>query len=163
MAGAFKASIKVEGAREVLAMLKGLDPTMQDLLRTESGVVGQVLIGDLKVSAGRSRNPQAKLLEQTLKVTKDRVPKVQAGGPMIVAKGSKKAGSKKAAAIVLATEFGVGTGTHGFQPHRGRSGYWFLPTVDSDAEKVAQLWRDAVGKVLLAANDATPGVSSHGG
>lgn len=164
--GSFRASIKVEGAKEVLAMFKDLPKEASDALRNASLPIGNELAGAIKAAAPHSRNPQAALLAQSVVVKRDRVPKVQAGGSFApTRKNEKKVGKDKTAeAILFATEFGLQKAKgHGFQrrvkDNHGAKSYWFLAAVDADSDKVAQMWRDAVGQVLLAANNVTPGVS----
>lgn len=159
--GSLKATLKIDGAREVLAMFNGLPKETSEALRVESGLIGNWLAGKVKQAAPHSYNHQAVLIAKTVKVSKDRVPVLSVGGGLKVAKGSKRARSQSASAIVFATEFGLNphhNGPHGFQVHRGAQSYFFLDVIDANATEVAKMWKDAVGKVLLAANNATPGV-----
>lgn len=166
-----KTTIKISGFNEVRAMFVGLDAEFQDMIKAESLVIGNFLAGRIKTGLQRSHNPQAALFIPTIKVGGGKVPNVSIGKGALAARQNRKRVGRATdpRAILFATEFGLnpvhghgrGIGAHGFGKHTGRDGYAFFPAIDAAAPSVAQMWKDAVGRTLVAANNATQNVSAE--
>jgi hypothetical protein len=145
--------IEFEGLPETLKAFTAYGKAANTELRAEAGLIAADLADDARAAA-LSDSPQAALIAPSIKVRKDRVPVVVAGGTMRVnptrAAGKTGAAKKRtqptAGSIFFGAEFGGRRRptTQQFRPHRGTRGYFFYPVVRREAAKM----RGRYGAVL---------------
>jgi hypothetical protein len=148
-------TFQAEGLRETLAAFNRLPKDANAELRDAAGRIVAWVARDAK--AASSIDPQAAAVGQTVRVARDRVPAVQAGG-------SAKITSQGIPAwrLLFGSEFGM-SGRSGWfsgpqyadspgrqfhSTHRGRQGRWFFPTVERSASETARLWNDAADAIV---------------
>ena len=151
---ALTVKIHMDGVRETLAAFRRLPKDASAELRDASGRIAQLLVVAAK---GRSHvDAQAAAVGTTVKVARDRVPAVQAGG-------SKRITSSRVPAwkLLFGSEFG-GSGRYGwyaasrymdsqgrqFSPHQGQRGRWFFPSVEGEQARISQQWRRAADDIV---------------
>lgn len=148
-------TLHIDGIRETLAAFKQLPKEASDELRNRTKELSEALAGAARTAAeGQGR--KGKLLAQTVKARRDRV-------PVVVAGGTKRLGKKRtpAFALLFTSEFGSNrrTGWYGrpryrrgghqqFKPHRGQQGYWFFPTVEREEPEIARAWQQAADAIV---------------
>lgn len=154
---ALTVNLHIEGARQVLASFRELPKEATVAIRDAAGKIAAGLVPDIKAAAGRDRSPQSRLLAPTVKVRRDRVPSIQAGG-------ASRVGRKKAPAfsILFASEFGMTrrtgwfgrsqyageTGLQYHKRHQGQQGSWFFPTVEKNEAEIANGWLKAADEIV---------------
>jgi len=134
--------IEILGAREILRAFRELPAEASDQLREESGQIARKLADDIEAAA-RAEGRQAALMAATVKVRRDRVPVVQAGG-------AKRVGRNRvpAADLLYASEFG--SNLRQFRPHLKGDSYWFYDTVERQDSAILAQWLEAVDAILNA-------------
>lgn len=113
--------------RDVMQLYKAINNVEKELradinnrLRNAAGATSNALAQDL-MQASAQGPPQAALVAQTIRVRRDRIPKVAIGG-------TKRVGHRKTKAGALL--FGSERGGRNFQRPSGGN-YWIKPTIDS--------------------------------
>lgn len=146
--------VHIDGVRQTLAAFKQLPKDASNELRDASGKIARILVDAAK--RGASIDPQSTAVATTVKVARDRVPVVQAGGARRVTKNRAPAW-----ALLFASEFGA-NGRYGwygaskyadsdgrqYSPHQGQRGRWFFPAVEDERERIAMHWNRAVDAVV---------------
>lgn len=134
--------IEILGAREILRAFRELPAEASDQLREQSGQIARKLADDIEAAA-RSEGRQAALMAATVKVRRDRVPVVQAGG-------AKRVGRNRVPAsdLLYASEFG--SNLRQFRPHLKGDSYWFYDTVERQDSEIYAAWLEAVDAILNA-------------
>lgn len=131
---------------DVIPLLKALNQVSAEVrvnanrrLREAAGECSRGLVVELGAAAARSATPQAALVARTLRVSSDRVPKVQVGG-------SRKVGSRKTPAGLLV--WGSERGGRNFAASSGGA-YWIAPTVSAYSRtRAVQTYQAAVAAIL---------------
>ena len=97
-------------------------------------------------AAGAASEKQSAAAAKTVKAAFDRVPTIRAAGSRRVTKHATGGD------IFFGAEFG-GRGrktTMQFRPHRGRTGYWFYPTMRGMSEQISREWEASIDGVFHA-------------
>lgn len=166
-------SIEVEPAalKNLLQTLNLLDKETQNGVRDAALPLSKRLAGQLLMSAQGAPAPQTKLVAQTITAKRDRLIRVDVGGPKKVGrkyggetsksgKGAKvRQQAAPAGALLWGTEFGGGRGkdsmgrdyTDRFKAARNKRGYWIAPAVDYYTPVVAREYIEIVTKVIKEA------------
>jgi hypothetical protein len=137
-------NVRIEGVRETLAAFRQLPKEASNELRTAAGEIAQDLAVDAQ-AAGRAEGYQAALVAGTVKVARDRVPVVQAGG-------TKRLGPRSAPAwrLLFGSEFGSNRFRQFPEVHQGRDGLWFFPTIEANAASISARWNAAADRTIAA-------------
>jgi hypothetical protein len=172
-AGKGTLAIEVEPAelRNLLRLLGSLPKESQDEIRTKALALSQRFAGQLLMFAQASPTPQAVKVAQTITPKRDRLIRVDIGGPKKVGRkwgGEQRANGKvvkqqsaSAGALLWGSEFGSHRGTDKsgraysdrFKAPYKKSGYWINPAMDYYlpiiAREYSQMVQDVAKKVGL--------------
>jgi hypothetical protein len=146
--------VRVTGVRETLAAFRRLPKDASNELRDAAGQIAQVLVAAAKSNS--HIDPQSAAVGTTVKVARDRVPAVTAGGSKRVTSSGAKAWQ-----LLFGSEFGA-NGRYGwygaskyadspgrqFSPHQGQRGRWFFPAVEDRQAQIAAQWRQAADNIV---------------
>lgn len=134
------------GIRALLAQLNELPKQASQDVRVAAGVIAEKLVPAAKRGAITHGGPQGKLLAPTIKVVRDRVPSLQAGG-------TKRVGSNKVYAykVLYGSEFGS---TVYKQFHHGHTtdGYWFFPLIRTEDPMIEREMSTAIEAIIARFN-----------
>lgn len=166
-------SIEVEPAalKNLIQTLNLLDKETQNEIRDAALPLSKRLAGQLLQFSQSAPAPQTKLVAQTIAAKRDRLIRVDIGGPKKVGrkyggemsksgKGSKvKQSAAPAGALLWGTEYGSGQGTDSlgraytnrFKAPRNKRGYWIAPAVDYYTPIVAKEYIDLIQSVIKKA------------
>lgn len=133
-------TVQLAGLREGLAKFRTLPKEAADELRDASGSIATALVAFAQIAA-RTQGRQASLMAPTVKVVRDRVPAIQAGG-------AKRVGRRRVPAYELlgGSEFGSNRFRQ-FRPFRA-DGYWFFPVADNQRDYADRQWGRAVERIV---------------
>ena len=147
--------IEIKGIYEFLRDASRADQRFDVEARLAAGKVAENLLVKARVEAGSvTRNRQAVEVMKGMKVGRDRVPKVYLAtksGFVSVSNPNRKRKRKVTRGdVFFGAEFGGGARPHTrqFLRHRGRSAYFFWPTVRKEKENIAKEYLDAIQEVL---------------
>ena len=144
--------------KNLLGLLGSFPAEYQQLVRDRAQPMSQRLAGQLMMSGLSAPAPQTKLVVQTIKSPRDRLIRVDIGGPKKVGrkyggetsksgKGAKvRQNAAPAGALLWGTEYGSHTGvdslgrvyTNRFKASYNKRGYWIAPAVDYYVPVVAR-------------------------
>jgi hypothetical protein len=162
-------SIEVEPAalKNLIQTLNLLDKETQNQIRDAALPLSKRLAGQLMMSAQGAPAPQTKLVAQTITAKRDRLIRVDIGGPKKVGrkyggetsksgKGRVRQNAASAGALLWGTEYGSGHGTDSlgraytdrFKAPRNKRGYWIAPAVDYYTPIVAKEYIDLIQGVI---------------
>lgn len=155
-------TLHATGVRETLAAFRALPKDASAELRKSSLKLAESLAVAARAS-GRAEGGQAAAVARTVKARRDRVPVVQAGGTTRV--GRKRA---PAWAILFGSEFGQdrrsgwyarpryrrSRGTQ-YEPHQGRDGLWFFPTIEARQAQIMREWQAAADRIIRSFGGTT--------
>ncbi|TDP97646.1 hypothetical protein [Labedaea rhizosphaerae] len=159
MAGktAITLTVRIDGVQDTLKAFRQLPKEASAELRDASQRIAVVVAAAAKSNA-QHEGPQARLVARTIKVLRDRVPVIVAGGTMKLGRNNAPAWG-----LVFGAEFGQNArsgwyaamkydGSIGRQwhPHRGRQGYFLFPTVESRAAQISREWNAAADGIQRA-------------
>lgn len=133
--------ISIDGVRPTLAALSTLPKAANDELKDASGE----LAGELAVKAragGAAEGRQAAIVAATVKVRRDRLPVVQAGGSALIGRNRKPAYK-----LLFGSEFGAVV-LRQYKPHIGRGSYWFFKTIEDNQAAIGRAWTEAADKII---------------
>lgn len=132
-------AFEVKGLNQLLRVLSKLPKDLQNDVRDASAEIASDLVSGAKQAAS---TPVQHLAAGGLKVRRDRIPTVSAGG-------SLKAGVK-VQDVFYGAEFGGQRRptTQQFAPHRGQEGYFLYPTARKRATRHFGMWAAAVDKAF---------------
>jgi hypothetical protein len=139
--GGLTVTIEIEGLREALDALGQIGKEANGKIRDKAGEIAEEEAGRVR-AAGRAEGRQAAIVAGTVKVRRDRVPVVQAGGGARIGRRKKPAGK-----LLFGSEFGA-TYLRQYKPHLGREGYWFFPTITDDQPLIERQWLQAADEIL---------------
>ena len=154
--------------KNLIGLLNSFPAEYQQLVRDEALPLSKRLAGQLMMSANGAPAPQTKLVAQTITAKRDRLIRVDIGGPKKVGrkyggeasksgKGKKvRQGAAPAGALLWGTEYGGGRGTDSlgraytdrFKAPRNKRGYWIAPAVDYYTPIVAKEYIDLIQGVI---------------
>ena len=162
-------SIEVEPAalKNLLQTLNLLDKETQNEIRDAALPLSKRLAGQLMMSANGAPAPQTKLVAQTITAKRDRLIRVDIGGPKKVGrkyggeasksgKGNKvRQGAAPAGALLWGTEYGSHKGidslgrvyTDRFKAPYNKRGYWIAPAVDYYVPIIAREYARMIQKI----------------
>ena len=163
-------SIEVEPAalKNLIQTLNLLDKDSQNAIRDAALPLSKRLAGQLLQFSQSAPAPQTKLVAQTIVAKRDRLIRVDIGGPKKVGrkyggeasksgKGNKvRQGAAPAGALLWGTEYGSSRGTDSlgraytnrFKAPQNKKGYWIAPAVDYYTPIVAKEYIDIVQAII---------------
>jgi hypothetical protein len=153
--------VEVKGIYEFLRDASKADKRFDVESRVAAGKVAENLLVKARVEAGSVfRNRQALEVMKGMRVGKDRIPKVYLAtksGFVSVSNPNRKRKRKVTRGdVFFGAEFGGGARprTKQFLRHRGKTAYFFWPTVRKEKENIAREYLDAIQKVLNTLKDS---------
>lgn len=152
---ALTVNVRIDGVREILKAFNRMPKDATNALRDASKTIAEKVARKAR-SAGQGLDAQSAAVASTVKVARDRVPAVQAGGAKRVTSSRVPAYS-----LLFGSEFGAdgrfgwyakskygeSTGRQ-FSPHQGQQGRWFFPTVEAEQATIAREWGQAVDEII---------------
>lgn len=147
--------VEIHGVRPILAAFRKLPKDASSALRDKSGELAARLAKSAQ-RAGQAAGAQAAAVASTVRVARDRLPAIQAGGAKRITRGRVAAYR-----LLFGSEFGA-SGRYGwyaqtrysqsegrqFPPHQGQRGMWFFPTVERESPAIAKGWHEAVEEIV---------------
>lgn len=132
----------ITGLRLLLNQLKDLPKEANQELRETAGTIAENLVPAARRGATSQGGPQGKLLAPTIKVVRDRVPSLEAGG-------TKKVGRNNVYAykVLYGSEFGSTVYT---QFHHGHTteGYWLFPLIRTEDPMIQREMEAAIARIV---------------
>lgn len=150
-------AIRVEGLTDILNDLQRIEPNFNKEMRKAGKAVAQLLVNEaVKEAASITRARQALEVMKGMRAQSDRLPTIKlAHSSGFVSKSRPNRGRKPAAKVTrgqvfFGAEFGGGARkeTRQFLRHRGRSGYFFWPTVRKEKNNIAVEYLRAIRTVM---------------
>jgi hypothetical protein len=162
----------IPGLNQFLRDARKLGPEFQREMRKGSVAVADYVVKKARANASTQ---QERLVAQGLEARPDRIPKIRVSSSRTYVSASRPNRKRRTAAKVKVIDafFGVefGGGKYGrgnptprksyadgstkgggyttqFRPHKGRTGYFFYPTVRSEGPTIERLYGEAVQQVL---------------
>jgi len=159
-----KPAVLIDGLADFLRKAAKMDDRFNSHMREASRMVAQQIIDEAKMEASTvTRNRQAIEVMRGMKAYNDRIPAVKLSSSSNFVSLSRpnrdrtKNGGKKVTRgdVFFGAEFGgqARPTTRQFLRHRGRSGYFFWPTVRKMKDKIAQDYLAAIERVLKTLAD----------
>lgn len=139
-------SVTLEGADEARKKLRGLDKTANAELRLKARAIVDDVTPELK-TAGQGSDRQSALVAGVIRTRSDRFPTIVAGGSKKLRTGKD---APRAGQLFFGAEFGGQRrkSTQQFREHKGRTGYWFWPTIRRHEDQIGKRWLEAVDEVV---------------
>lgn len=133
-------TIDMPDLKRTLRAYNRLGKDAQKDLRDEAGKVAEWMAAGTR---GAADTRQARLAAKTIKVKRDRVPVIVAGGSRKVRRGVS------AGDVFFGSEFGGRrrTTTQQFRRHRGTKGYWFYPWIRRNRKKMLARYDQVLTKM----------------
>lgn len=140
---ALTVKVEIEGLKDTLTKLNKLPKVANDALKDHSGELAGFLARQVQDRARRDKSPQAKRVAGTVRVMRDRVPVIQAGG-------SKRIASSRVPAykLLFGSEFGSNAYPQFRKRHQGTDGSWFFGTTEEYAQEISDAWNEAATEVI---------------
>ena len=164
------APVQILGITEYLRAESKANPLFNQYLRIAAQDVAELLVVAAKFEAASvTRNRQALEVMKGMRARRDRVPTIKLDSDSAFQSRSRKFTSSRnvdtgrrvkrkvtRGDVFFGAEFGGGARptTKQFLRHRGRSGYFFWPTVRKHKADIADAYLDAIQKVLNQLADA---------
>ena len=153
-------AIQIQGIYEFLRDASKADKRFDVEMRKSAQVVAQLLVDKAKVEAGNvTRNRQATEVMKGMRARSDRIPtvKLDSKSGFVSASNPNRKRKRKVTRgdVFFGAEFGGGRTpkTQQFLRHRGKSGYFFWPTVRKHKADIAKEYLDAITRVLDKLDD----------
>lgn len=147
--------IKIEGLTDFLRDMAKFDDRFNTEMRKASVQVAELLVVAAKMEASTvTRNRQAVEVMKGMRAQSDRIPTIKLSDKSgFVSKSRPNRKRKRKVTrgdVFFGAEFGGGAkpSTRQFLRHRGRSGYFFWPTVRKKKGEIATAYLNAIDKVL---------------
>lgn len=134
-------NVRVEGLREVIRALNNLPKNANDEIREKARVIAGKLAETAK-QAGRAEGRQAGAVIKTVRVQRDRLPVVVAGGMRKLGRNKKPAYK-----LLFGSEFGA-TVLKQYKPHLGKDSYWFFKTIEEERTFISAEWLEAADEII---------------
>jgi hypothetical protein len=154
-------AIQIKGIYEFLRDASKADPRFDKEMRIAAQKVADNLVVKAKVEAGSiTRNRQATEVMKGMRARRDRIPtiKLDEKSGFVSASNPNRKRKRKVTRgdVFFGAEFGgqARPRTQQFLRHRGRSGYFFWPTVRKEKENIAKEYLDAIQTVLNTLKDS---------
>jgi len=157
--GVFAIEVEPAALRNLIQTLNLLDKDSQNAIRDAALPLSKRLAGQLLQFSQSAPAPQTKLVAQTIVAKRDRLIRVDIGGPKKVGrkyggeasksgKGNKvRQGAAPAGALLWGTEYGRAY-TDRFKAPQNKKGYWISPAVDYYTPIVAKEYIDIVQAII---------------
>ena len=167
--GTFAITVEPVEFKNLLRTLGSLPPEFQQEVRNRALPLSQRLAGQLLMFAQASRTPVAENVAESLIAKRDRLIRVDVGGPKKVGRkygGEKRGGGKvvkqnqaPAGALLWGSEYGSHPGvdragrsyTNRFGAPYKKSGYWINPAIDYYVPIIAREYTEIVKDVVKKA------------
>jgi len=166
--GIYSITIEPRELQDLIGLLNSLDKETANKVRDAAQPLSKRLAGQLYQFGESSPTPQTKLVMQSIATPRDRLVRVDIGGPKKVGRkyggtASKSGKGKKvsqdagaAGALLWGSEFGSEPGvdsigrsyTNRFKVGRSHSGYWIAPAVDYYIPILAREYSDMIRAVI---------------
>lgn len=142
-------TVGMPGLPALLRDLNAFGPEVQARVRDASGKIAEVE-AERVVTAASAAGRQAVLAAQSVKVRRDRVPVIVAGGRRKLRSETRRKVQPTAGQVFFGAEFGGGgkPTTQQFEPHKGTEGYWFFPTLRDDEDQMLTAYAAVLDEVL---------------
>lgn len=154
-------AIQIQGIYEFLRDASKADKRFDVEMRKSAQVVAQLLVDKAKAEAATvTRSRQATEVMKGMRARSDRIPTVKLdhkSGFVSASNPNRKRKRKVTRGdVFFGAEFGgqARPTTKQFLRHRGRSAYFFWPTVRKEKENIAREYLDAIQKVLNTLKDS---------
>jgi hypothetical protein len=147
--------VSIAGVRETLRALNDLPKVANVELKNRTKELATRIAQSAKNAGGRAGS-QAALVSRTVKVKRDRVPAVQAGGSTPLGRYGTAAFN-----LLFGSEFGMDAHSgwyrksrydesigYQYHPHTGTIGLWFFPTVEREALAIADAWDKVAADII---------------
>lgn len=131
--------IKIDGVRPTLAALGTLPKDAQTEIREASAKLAGTLARST-IAAGTAEGRQAAIVAPTVKVRRDRLPVIEAGGGALIGRNRKPAFK-----LLFGSEFGA-TVLKQYKPRA--VSYWFFKTVEDQQTAIGRAWNEAADKII---------------
>ena len=149
------AAISIEGLTDILNDLQRIEPNFNKEMRKAGQAVAQLLVNEaVKEAASITRARQALEVMKGMRAQRDRLPTIKlAHNSGFVSKSRPNRNRKTKVTrgdVFFGAEFGGGARkeTSQFLRHRGRSGYFFWPTVRKEKKNIATEYLTAIRNVM---------------
>ncbi len=148
--------LSIDGVTDTLRAFSRMANDANDALRDASLDLAQELAADARADGFANGGPQGKLVAQTVKAKRDRVPVVEAGGTRRLGRHGAPAYGMTFASIFGMTRrsgwyasprYGTASG-HQYRPHAGQNAYWFFPVIEANAATISRRWNAAADEVV---------------
>jgi hypothetical protein len=169
--GVYAIQVEPASLRNLIQTLNKLDKETQNEVRDAALPLSKRLAGQLLMFSQSSPTPQTKLVAESIVAKRDRLIRVDVGGPKKVGrkyggeasksnKGNKvRQNSAPAGALLWGSEFGSTKGTDSigrpysnrFKAPRNKRGYWITPAVDYYTPIVAKEYIEIVQTIIRKA------------
>ena len=166
--GSFRIEVEPQALRNLISTLNSLDKESQGRVRDAAQPLSKRLAGQLMMFGNSSPTPQTKLVLQSILTPRDRLIRVDVGGPKKVGRpyggtASKSGKGKKvgrtaapAGALLWGSEYGSHSGTdragrkysNRFSAPQNRRGYWLNDAVDFYTPIVAKEYISIVTGII---------------
>jgi hypothetical protein len=166
--GSFRIEVEPYAFKNLIATLNLLDKETQGRVRDAAQPLSKRLAGQLMMFGGGSPTPQTKLVLESMLTPRDRLIRVDLGGPKKVGRpyggtASKSGKGKKvgrtaapAGALLWGSEYGSHSGvdragrkySNRFKAPQNKSGYWINPAVDFYTPVVAKEYIELVQSII---------------
>jgi len=166
-AGTFRSNIQNDAPVQILGITEYLraeskaNPLFNKFLRIAAQDVAELLVVAAKFEAASvTRNRQALEVMKGMRAQRDRIPTIKLQEKSGFVSKSKPNRSRKTKVtrgdVFFGAEFGgqARPRTKQFLRHRGRSAYFFWPTVRKEKNNIATQYLDAIQKVLNTLKDS---------
>jgi hypothetical protein len=154
-------AIQIKGIYEFLRDASKADPRFDKEMRIAAQKVADNLVVKAKMEAGSvTRNRQATEVMKGMRARRDRIPtiKLDEKSGFVSASNPNRKRKRKVTRgdVFFGAEFGgqARPRTQQFLRHRGRSAYFFWPTVRKEKENIAKEYLDAIQTVLNTLKDS---------
>ena len=160
--------IQIIGLAEFLRDASQADKNFNKEMRIAAEQVAELLVVAAKYEASSvTRNRQASEVMKGMRAQRDRIPTIKLNEKSAFQSQSSKFTSARSpngrrvkrkvtrGDVFFGAEFGGGRSptTKQFLRHRGKSGYFFWPTVRKNKNNIAKEYLDAIGRVLDKMDD----------
>jgi len=166
--GSFRIEVEPQALRNLISTLNSLDKESQGRVRDAAQPLSKRLAGQLMMFGNSSPTPQTKLVLQSILTPRDRLIRVDVGGPKKVGRpyggtASKSGKGKKvgrtaapAGALLWGSEYGSHSGidragrkySNRFKAPQNRRGYWLNDAVDFYTPIVAKEYISIVTGII---------------
>lgn len=166
--GSFRIEVEPQALRNLISTLNSLDKESQGRVRDAAQPLSKRLAGQLMMFGNSSPTPQTKLVLQSILTPRDRLIRVDVGGPKKVGRpyggtASKSGKGKKvgrtaapAGALLWGSEYGSQSGidragrkySNRFKAPQNRRGYWLNDAVDFYTPIVAKEYISIVTGII---------------